>query len=63
MLPPEAEKIRLEILRKMSGEERMKIAFKLNYLTRKMMEAGIRNQYPNISAEEFNKQIALRIEK
>lgn len=63
MLPPEAERKRLEIVRKMSGEERLKIALDLNELTRKVMEDGIRFQHKRILPEEFRKQVALRIGK
>ena len=63
MFPPEAEEKRLEIMRTMSGEKRLKIAFDLNNLTHKMMEDGIRSQYHDISSGEFKKQVALRTEK
>jgi hypothetical protein len=60
MLPPEGEKKQLEILRNKSGEERLKISFNLNRLVKRIMEDGIRYQFPNISPEELKKQILLR---
>jgi hypothetical protein len=60
MLPSEAEKIRLKILRKMPPEQKLKIVFNLNALTRKITIDGIKNQYPNISPEELKKQISFR---
>lgn len=63
MLPAEAQKKQLEIEKQFSGEKRLKIAFGLNDLTRKLMEAGIKNQFPGISAREIKKQSAFRIGK
>lgn len=63
MLPPEAKKKRMEIIRKMPGEKRLKITFDLNNLIRKIMEDGIKYQQPGISPEELNKQISFRMRK
>ena len=63
MFPPEAEKKRLEIIRKMSGGTRLKIALDLSNLTHKMMRDGIRNQQPDISPDEFKKQVAIRTQR
>ncbi|MGB9613532.1 MAG: hypothetical protein ACPL4K_05105 [Candidatus Margulisiibacteriota bacterium] len=63
MLPAEGEKKQIEILKEKSGEERVKIALDLNRLVRKIMEDGIRNQIPDISPEEFNRQVQLRMKE
>lgn len=47
-----AEKKYVEIIRKKSGEERLKIAIDLRRLALKLAEAGIKNQNPNISSED-----------
>jgi hypothetical protein len=60
MLPPEAEKKQMEILKKKTGEERLKASFNLNRLVKKIMEDGIRSQFPHISPEKFRAQKALR---
>lgn len=51
----------IEIMRKKSGEERVKIAFELNKLALKSAEAGIKSANPNISSEELHKQLQERI--
>jgi len=51
------------LLRKMSGEERMKRAFELCRFSWKIVEASIRNQFPNISSEEFRKKLKERLPK
>jgi len=63
MNPAEAEKKQLEILKKMPGEERLKIVFNLNRLVKKVMEDGIRNQFPHISPKEFKNQVSLRTKR
>ncbi len=60
MLPPEGEKKYLEVIRNMSAEKRLKTTFELNRLVKKIMESGIRNQYPGISLEEYKNQVKLR---
>lgn len=63
MRPPEAQKLQNEIHRQMGGEERLRTAFNLSNLTRKMMIEGINHQRPGISVEELKKQIKLRTAK
>ncbi len=50
-----------EILRAMSGEQRLKIGFEMRDFTMKLVEASIRNQYPEISDEELKRKIKERI--
>lgn len=57
----EAEKKYIEIMRKKSGEERLKIAMDLRKLVLKLAKEGIRNQNPNISSKELKTQLQKRI--
>lgn len=63
MLPAEAEKKKQEVLRKLKGAGRLKASFALSRLVNKIMEAGIKSQYPRISANKLKDQIILRMEK
>lgn len=50
-------------LRQMTGEERMKQAFELNRFAWKIAEAGIRNQFPNISDKELKEKLKQKLRK
>ncbi len=56
-----AEKKYIEIMRKKSGEERLKIAMELRKLTLKLAEIGIKEQNPNISPQELKMSLQKRI--
>lgn len=49
-----------EILRRMNGEERMRIGFEMCEFVRKLIIAGIRNQFPNISEQELKSMVKER---
>lgn len=51
----------LEILRKMSGEERLKIGMELYELARNIVKASILNKYPNISDEDLEVKLRDRM--
>lgn len=51
----------IEIMRKKSGEERLKIAFELRELVLKLAEAGIKTRNPKISPRKLRKKILQRI--
>lgn len=51
----------IEIMRKKSGEERLKIAMELRKLVLKMAEQGIKHQHPNISPEDLKARLQERI--
>jgi len=61
MFPAEGEKKKIELLREFSEEKRIKISFTLTRLVNRIMEDGIRSQYPDISPQEFKKQVAIRL--
>lgn len=46
-----------EILRNMTGEERMRIGFEICDFVRKLTIAGIRNRSPNISEKELKEKL------
>lgn len=51
----------VEIIRKKSGDERIKIAMELRKLVLEMAEAGIKDQNPNISPEDLKACLQERI--
>jgi len=55
------EKKYIKIMRKKSGEERLKIAMELRGLVLKLAEEGIKNQNPNISSEDLKAHLQERI--
>lgn len=57
----ETEKKYIEIMRKKSGQERLKIAMELRKLALKMAEEGIKHQSPNISSEDLKAHLQERI--
>lgn len=57
----EAGKKYIEIMRKKSGEERLKIAFDLRKLVLKLAEVSIKDKFPEISSEELKKKLQERI--
>jgi hypothetical protein len=57
---PEAARIQLEILREMTGEQRMKIAFKLTDFMRRTALARIRSEHPEWTSWQVKREL-LRI--
>ena len=55
------EKKYIEIMRKKSGDERLKIALELRKLVLKMAEENIKDQNPNISSEYLKAKLQERI--
>ena len=51
----------IEIMRKKSGDERLKIAMELRKLALKMAEEEIKYQNPNISPEDLKAKLQERI--
>ncbi len=54
---PEAERVRLETLRKMSGEERVKIVFQMSNFMRKMAVSRIRAEHPEWTEWEVKREL------
>ena len=57
---PEAAKVQLEILRKMTGEQRMQIAFKLTDFMRRAALSRIRSEHPEWTEWQVKREL-LRI--
>ncbi len=55
------EKIYIEKLKKMKGEERIKIASDLFETIKEIAKAGILSQNPNISAEDLKRELEKRL--
>ena len=53
---PEAAEVQLRLLREMSGEQRLRLAFELSDLAQKMTKAGIRQDHPEWSEGEVNRE-------
>jgi hypothetical protein len=51
----------VEILRKMTGEERMRIAFELLEMAKDIMIEGMKAQNPDIKAEEIQQEVVRRM--
>jgi hypothetical protein len=53
----------LEVLRRMTPQERLQIAFDLTEQTRELMRIGLRDRFPEMSEEELHKLYLERLEK
>jgi hypothetical protein len=60
-LAAETEKIYLDRLREMSGEERLKAAVALSDAVRKMAIAGIKRDHPGITDDELRVELLRRV--
>lgn len=54
---PEARKIQIEIYRKMSGTQRLLLAFEISELTRALARAGIHDRHPEWTESEVNQEL------
>ncbi|MDO9514357.1 MAG: hypothetical protein Q7J59_07120 [Elusimicrobiota bacterium] len=59
----DSDRIQSEIIKKMSGRERLAIAFGLNDFARKIIRADIKKNNPHISDKEADKLVAERFRK
>jgi len=57
------EELYFRRLRKMGGEERIKICSELSEMIREVCRAGIKYRNPNLSEEEIEKELWTRIYK
>lgn len=53
----------IEILRKMTPQERLQKAFELSDFSKQLFIHGLRKRYPNLSEEEFHKLLLERLAK
>ncbi len=54
-------KLYYDRLKQMSGQDKIKQALDLNQFVIKIAEAGIRNQFPNISEKELKEKLKQRL--
>jgi hypothetical protein len=54
---PEAAQIQLGILRAMTGEQRLKIAFEMCRFAGKLAAAGIRQEHPEWSERQIKREL------
>jgi hypothetical protein len=57
---PEAWKVLMDLMRKMSPEEKLHRTFEFSALVRGFAEAGLRQKYPNASDREIFLRLARR---
>ena len=53
----------IDILKKMSAEQKLLKIFELSEFTKKLFIHGLRKRYPNIDDQEFHKLLLDRLEK
>jgi hypothetical protein len=56
-------KLYIEILRKMTPEQRLMKAFELSEFSKQLFIHGLHKRYPDASAEEFHKILLKRLDK
>ena len=61
--PHPNHRIYLEILRRMTPEQRLLKAFELTEFSRQLFRQGLRNLHPELSEEELQKLYLARLEK
>ncbi|MBD3232455.1 MAG: hypothetical protein GF315_01885 [candidate division Zixibacteria bacterium] len=64
--PPKKDpnhKIRLEVLRKMTPEQKLEKVFELNKLTKELFKHGLRKANPDLNEEELHKLYLERLKK
>jgi len=54
---PEAQAKQLEIIRAMTGEQRMTLAYEMSMFTRELAKAGIRSQHPGWSEAQVDREV------
>ena len=58
---PKAEQVRIRALRAMSPSKRLSMALGWSQSVREISNAGLRRQFPNYTARELHRQMAIRI--
>lgn len=54
---PEIEAMQIRILRSMPVERRLEIALEISLLSRALMKAGVRDQHPDWSDREIEREV------
>jgi hypothetical protein len=63
MTPEEVDRMRDEILRKMPGWKRLKIAFELYDFARTLIRSRIHNAHPELSAGQIERLVTERFKR
>ena len=58
---PEARRVQLAIFRRMTGPERVAMAFEMSDAARGLAEAGIRHRHPDWSDERVQEALATQL--
>ncbi len=58
-----AEKVYLDVLRRMTSEQRLTRAFELSDFTRELFKIGLRKAFPELPEEDLHKLYLKRLEK
>jgi hypothetical protein len=61
--PRPNHKIYIEILRRMTAEQKLQIVFDLSETTRALFREGLRKRFPDATEEELHKIYLKRLEK
>jgi len=54
---PEIEAMQIRLFRSMSVERRLELALEISLLSRELMKAGVRNQHPDWSDTEIDREV------
>ena len=54
---PDVERLRIERLRRMTGEERIRIAFRLSDFTRRAAASRIRSEHPDWTDRQVKREL------
>jgi len=57
---PEAQAVQFEIWRKMSGEQRMTLAYEMSMFLRELAAAGIRQDHPDWTEKQVSRELLRR---
>jgi len=63
MRPEDGARKQIEIYRRMTGMERLRIAMELYEMSRELISQNIRLMHPGISEEELRKKLIARMTK
>jgi hypothetical protein len=61
--PEEGARKQIEMYRRMTGKQRLRIAMELYEVSRELIAHNIRMMHPGISEDEFRKKLAARMTK
>ena len=53
----------IEVLRKMTPDQRLRKAFEMSAFTKALFIAGLRKRFPNLPEDEFHKLLLARLAK